>query len=326
MPGPNRFILTRRQALQGLGLATIYLSSGAFVSPDPAWANGASDPSSTTLAVSRSITARSFSEDWSTRFDVDFPVEIHLEASSDKDAVPVVIEWDDRLFDVTPTVIAYRDGGFEQAEVTGFDSGRMSFTVPAGATAFYMQPRLREVYPHENLGAPSATGLRTSNSDDTHSTYQEAAAAPWGLELRTVWAKFEGYSYPAAVELLSVGPHAVPAGVAVIARTYRSVPPLTVDIDGNQVSADPETPQNRMIDRVFNLNAMLPAGETILISLTPEESDTTTSKPSISQVGQVFALIPDDAAVEARATGRLSVAAVTSSGTELTDSSASRKA
>ncbi|ALJ18593.1 hypothetical protein AOA12_01160 [Microbacterium sp. No. 7] len=60
---------------------------------------------------------------------------------------------------------------------------------------------------------------------------------------------------------LSVGPHAVPAGVAVIARTYRSVPPLTVDIDGNQVSADPETPQNRMIDRVFNLNAMLPAGE-----------------------------------------------------------------
>ncbi len=123
-----------------------------------------------------------------------------------------------------------------------------------------------------------------------------------------------------------MGPHAVPAGVAVIARTYRSVPPLTVDIDGNQVSADPETPQNRMIDRVFNLNAMLPAGETILISLTPEESDTTTSKPSISQVGQVFALIPDDAAVEARATGRLSVAAVTSSGTELTDSSASRKA
>ena len=323
MRSPSRLIVTRRQALQGGSIAALFLSTGLEWS-QPLTAQAATAPADKeAVTVAGSVVATCFATDWATRFDVSFPVAVELSAPAMK-ATTLTVEWDDRLFKVAPTVAVLRDGSIDSLDATP-TAGRMELVIPSGATGILMRPEVLAIYPGENIGTPVPSSITVGSTAAVRTPVDAMLAAPWGLELRVEWNQSQGYSFPTQIQAASIGPHPVPAGVSVVARTYGDVKPLVSQLEGKASSKRPHA-HSTVIDRAFVLEAPLNQGDTVNVSLLPENPEKANTRVSISQVGQVFVTFPDSSSADARKTGKYSVAAVTSSGTELTDSSTSRRA
>lgn len=323
MRNPSRFVITRRQALQGASIAAVLLSTGAEWARTPT-TQAAAPSAKQTASVAGSVAAVCFAADWATRFQVDFPAVVELAAPAKTDTA-VAVEWDDRLFELAPTANVLRDNDIDSVDGITLTAGRMDLVVPAGATALSLQPRVRDIYPAENIGSPTPSAVTLGGATAMQSSSDAATAAPWGLELRVVWDESKGYSYPTQIEALSIGPNPVPPGVAIVARNYGSVSPLSSKLEGRASRGRPQ-PHNKVVDRTFALEAPLGQGDILSISLLPDTPGQGSTRASLAQVGQVFVTIPETLRPDARNTGRYSVASVTPSGTELTDSTISQKA
>ncbi|MDQ1216724.1 MULTISPECIES: hypothetical protein [Microbacterium] len=318
--------LTRRHALQGATLAVGYLIAdltspdrgiGLLVTPNPAPANVAAQATTVT-------TARFFDEAWSRGVELDFPVALAVQSPADRDAT-AVLTWDARLFEVDDNVFYSRSGQLESISLDQFESGRLAFTLPRDAHALYFQSRSTNTYPSDNVVDPIVTVLEVDGDELYRSAPRVTPASPWGIELRAEWAQHNGFTYPVSITALSIGPSPVPAGVAIVVRTYQSVGSELRVAEEEGVRADAPAPKNQVVDLSFEIIQALAAGEVANILLAAGEVDVN-GVPAVKQVGQVFVSIPDSLRPSARATKKYDVAAVTASGTALTDASTQRKA
>ncbi|WP_090107304.1 MULTISPECIES: hypothetical protein [unclassified Leifsonia] len=127
------------------------------------------------------------------------------------------------------------------------NSGLLEFTIDREIgrddSAVVLIPPLnsKPLYPNENIGALEPVVLTVTSPAGDHSASLPLVgepvatpSAPWGLELAGVWGdakvtelrKERLYRYPTFVQLMSVGPSAVPAGGV-----------LTLDVDAGVVSS-----------------------------------------------------------------------------------------
>lgn len=316
--------LSRRSFLVagGIGMAAVALSpsvahAAAVALPAPSGTTG------------DELRATCFSSDWGTRYDVPFPATVSLTSPPEVGDVVIEYRWDPRLFAVDIAGFVMRDAQFEAATVTDSAEGYLAVTAPVGTTAVYVQPRRVVLYPAENVGDPIDTSVVLRGSGGVtalDASASQSGAAPWGIELLAEWAASAGYSYPSYVDVVSVGPNPVPVGVTVIARVYQAVESLVPDADSDQVEASGVAQPTQSVDYSFSVVQEIAAGGTARFALTPPDGEINTSRTTLTQLGQVFATVPNAMRADARATGKYSIAPVTPSGTELTDFSVPRKA
>lgn len=328
MDAPRRIYLTRRQALQALGVAVVAGAHGSLSSQAAAAATGAAGALSTaSVGVHGELVASCFSTDWSTRIAVTFPAAVVITSSGTARSIPSFVEWDDRLFDVMPIVSVLWDGEYELVHARSARSGQMSFDLPGSAATVVFHPRIRKTYPAENIGEPKLTAMYFGTETALPVAAKKSSAEPWGVELRAEWGRSRGYRYPELVEVLSTGPRAVPAGAKLVARLNRAVPEPVLEWTGaGGPTRGLSSSVGHTVDRTFVFNEPISAGEVRRLSFVPALATSGGGRASLADVSQVFIDVPGDATANARDTRLYSIAAVTRSGTELSDDSARRKA
>lgn len=302
-------------------------------SPESARASPRNPPAE--IAVAGMIVAACFSEDWARRFEVAFPTAMVFEDPTTEPTV-LSLTWDDRLFEVDLEPFVLVGDRLESVAVDRRAAGELRVTLPVDVMAVYQNAKSRPLYPNENLTVPVSSRVVVESDGGTRSvdgSSSVTSAEPWGLELRAEWQESEGYTYPSLVHVTSTGPFPAPAGVEVVARVYRDVAPLNVsDVDleaGFDERLEPLATErkSKAADYRFVLAESVPSGESVQLLLQPDSgTESSTRAPSFSQIGQIYVSYSEQAAMHVRATGRYSIAPVTSSGSPLTDFSAAARA
>lgn len=324
----GRVLLSRRQVLVALTTAASIATSVIADDGEPL-KNPSVSPSGATalepsVRVDGSVTNRCNSEDWATRFETSVPVILKFE--NIRQDTLVTVEWDERLYVFSPTAVVLTASKYVELSGKSAGANQLHFTVPAQTDRLFLQPAALELYPAENVGNPLMSSVLLNNAPAYTASTVAVHASPWGAEIRAAWSTARGYSYPSLVDVLSTGPEPIPAGTKVVIETYRSVATLsTQSADGESVDVE-STAVNEFREVVSTIEQDVAAGETFTLHVAPEQEVDDTSRASLTQVGAIYLRPIGDRTDDMRATGRYSVAAITSSGTELTDNRVVEKA
>ena len=267
------------------------------------------------------VTNRAYTTDWSSSQDVSFPSRWRVPLGL-RSGGTVLLKYDSRLFVVSPVVMAERAGALMHRELSWSEPGTCRVSVPPNIEWLHFGVQALELYPHENLGTVIATSLTARGKDHasvpTPYPITIAPAAPWGIELRADWASADGYSVPQVIQLLSVGPNAVPAGVKVDVLASAQAPTMRGASSWKHARANGSTRRNTQQGVSFDVLSAVPGGQSVTFTLaTPSARGG--KRFTLNSVALVSADVPAHLRSNARATGRESIAPVTRSGTELTD-------
>lgn len=298
----------------GASLAALALPLGDFLSPvTVSAATRSRTATGAGLEVRAVATAIRFSTDGLQRFEVDVPTEVHVNLN--RDAI-LSLRWDARVMQVGASVyVVLRSGKIRSVPSEAAELGEAHFTIPADAVIVIPQARVQRGFPLDLVDAPSPSSVALGGRSTTLPVRVTAARA-WGVELYAGWTVVRRQYVPTFVQLRSVGPHAAPSG-------------LTVELD---IEAGAMAELNRSTGRPLEVVRSAVSRRVVTLpvpyALSPGELWETVfplgklegSVPILSSVPTASVLIPDSAGADARDTGRLTAAPVTSSGTPLSDS------
>ncbi|TXK09222.1 hypothetical protein FVP99_18305 [Microbacterium wangchenii] len=269
------------------------------------------------LTIEGALTARCFSSDWSSTIELDFPLSIEATITQSGD---LGISFDERLFDLQASIAVDSGKGLTLQEARR-GAGTVSIPLPRGKHVLYPQASVRSLFPSDNIAAPVGTVVRAGNSEEL-GRRTEVGATAWGAELRVVWDVVGGYSYPASVSIVSVGPSPVPVGTVVLARVPRTIRPLLISDSDDSLAIQPLRVDGDLSHYPIALVAPLPAGEKLTVQFTSgQEGAVVPSSYWLTHVPQVSTQFDDASRQSARDTGKYSVAPVTASGSSLTNAS-----
>lgn len=262
-------------------------------------------------------TTKFFDPGWTSESIASFPVRVpFLQRTGD---LAVTARWDPRLFAFHPPVYATGGAGME-IEPTSLSTGQLEFLLPANVTEIGLQVETLGTYPDDALADVVATSVAFQTSegdsaDELHLQPTATACAPWSIEATVDWVCHGAVIIPAAISIVSRGPHPAPAGLVFDVRyaDLAGTPTLTSP-DADPAATLTASPSNGFIDLTIATVRPLDADGVIEMSFPVDVSD---SKPQAfgETVPRLQLTIPDNT-VGMRESGRMSSFPVTASGSQ----------
>lgn len=328
-------VITRRAALQGLGLAAGLALANTTPSPTPS-PTPTPSPSSVpetppslspapleagAVSLDELLSAKTFDAAWTTETLTSFPRVVRI-APLAEDA-QLVVRWDSRLFAVGSKVFARTSEIVPLAEPTISELGELAIVIPAGAVEIYLDVRGINLYPLENVGDVALTAVSLVDSRGTALAVVEAAAehnecAPWGVTVSAEWATRDAVIVPTLVSIASVGPNPVPAETAVEIRA------AGVNVAGARISGPTVLAPGGGGITVATLTSALGPGEVVDITL-PASPDASAPQKSPKSIARAAFRLPD-VMTGVRATEREAAFPLTPSGTPVSSFEANASA
>lgn len=307
-------VITRRAALQGLGVVAALVLTNATPSPTPPPAPDATpspSPAPTTadiVSLDQLVSTKTFNAAWTTETVMSFPRVVRIAAR--EEAAQLVIRWDARLFSVASEVFARTSEVVLLDPPTTYEPGNLTVVVPAGAEEVYLAVTAINLYPLENVGDVTSTAVSLLDSRGTAVGSVEAFAehtqcSPWGVTVNAEWATSDNVIVPTLVSIVSVGPNPVPAGTTV------EISAASIDAAGARLSG-PATLTSSDATIVGTLTEALAAGATVDIVL-PVSADASAPQKSPKSVARAALRVPE-VTTGLRVTEREAAYPLTSSG------------
>lgn len=307
-------VITRRAALQGIGVVAALVLTNATPSPTPTPAPDATpspSPAPTTadiVSLDQLVSTKTFDAAWTAETVTSFPRVVRVAAR--EEAAHLVIRWDARLFSVASEVFARTSEVVLLDPPTTYEPGNLAVVVPAGAQEVYLAVTAINLYPLENVGDVTSTAVSLLDSRGTVVGSVEAFAehtqcSPWGVTVNAEWATRDNVIVPTLVSIASVGPNPVPAGTTV------EINAAGVDVAGARLSG-PATLTPSDGTTVGTLTDSLAAGAIVDIIL-PVSADASAPQKSPKSVARAALRVPE-VATGLRVTEREAAYPLTSSG------------
>jgi hypothetical protein len=309
--------ISRRSLLRGAAVISAYVFS-ASGSPSTAGRPGSAAASSGPVVNADQLTLATnkfFDPGWTSQGIASFPVRVPLLPRTGD--LAVTARWDPRLFAFHPPVYA-TGGAVLEIDPTTLAAGQLDFPLADDVTEIGLQVEALATYPDDALADVIATAVTFHDSegktaDELVLQPTSTACAPWSIEVTVDWVCHGAVIIPAAISILSRGPHPAPAGLVFSVQYADSAgtPSLAAD-DEEPAATLTANPSSGFVDLTIATTRPLDPDGAVEVSFPVDVSD---SKPQAfgEIVPRLQLTIPDDT-VGMRESGRLSSFPVTASG------------